>query len=132
MRELVTFGLVGIAATLWHYLVALGLIKLFAVDSYLANLVAWASAVAISYFGHGLLTFRTPLTKASSIKFAVVAVAAMGSSQLLFYLLKNYSWLPVEWQLMLVVAIIPVFSYLANKFWVFSAKNHASPASSEP
>ena len=57
------FFVVGILATATHYLVAM--LWLGWVSVWLANLLGYLAAVAVSYFGHQRITFRVPVAEVS-------------------------------------------------------------------
>lgn len=48
LRQLAVFGLVGLTATLTHYLVALGAHEIFGFNLYAANLAGYACAAGVS------------------------------------------------------------------------------------
>ena len=52
------FIVVGCAASLTHWVVAVGLVSLAGVTPLLANLVGWLIAFLVSFSGHYRLTFR--------------------------------------------------------------------------
>lgn len=57
-RETIFFALVGVAASVCHFLVATVLIEAFSVAVWLGNIVAFLCAFPISLAGHSTLTFR--------------------------------------------------------------------------
>lgn len=119
MRELVVFGIVGVGATLTHYTSALVFVELFAVNLFLANFWAFCIAVSVSYIGHSKLTFRKPMHRAGAIKFGVVSISALGLSQLVLAGLTWLALLDYKLNMLVTVGVIPVYSYILNKFWVY-------------
>lgn len=119
MRELVVFACVGIAATATHYSVAILLVELLGVSVLSANVVGYCGAVSVSYFGHSMLTFRVPSSKARLIRYLVVSLSALILSQLLLAFLTAKQWFHYKINMGVVVTTVPVVSYLLSKFWVY-------------
>jgi putative flippase GtrA len=71
LRQLMVFGFIGVLATVIHYLVALASHEHLQINMYIANLLGYACAVALSYIGHGKLTFRVALSRQVFQRFIV-------------------------------------------------------------
>lgn len=119
MRELVVFGAVGIVATIVHYLCAILAIELLGLAVLHANVLAYGVAVGISFWGHSLLTFRSPMTRERLLKFVVVSLSALVLSQFLLWLLTTGSALGHRVNMIAVVCLVPFYTYVLNRFWVF-------------
>lgn len=119
LRQLVVFGLVGIAATVTHYLIALGSHEGMGFSLYVANLAGYVCAVGVSYFGHGLLTFRVRLTPGVLGRFIVVSITTFLASEVILAGLQTGLKLPHRVSLAVVVLTIPLISFLLNKLWVY-------------
>lgn len=121
MRELVVFGIVGVLATLVHYVSALLFVEGVGLAELTANFLAYCLAVGVSYFGHAIFTFRAPVSKKGFLKFIVVSLTALALSQALLYTLGRLGWFGFRINMLVVVCSIPVFSFVMNKFWVYRA-----------
>lgn len=119
LRQLLVFGMVGVVATITHYLVALACHELLDVNLYGANLAGYGTAVAVSYVGHGRLTFQTELNQSVLQRFLVVSLAAFFASEGLLAALEAGLQLPHRVSLAVVVMIIPAISFVLNKLWVY-------------
>jgi len=119
VRQLFFFGIVGISATLTHYFVALLSHDFLGVSLYIANLLGYCSAVAISYFGHSKLTFSRELNWLVFTRFVVVSVCTFGLSELILWGLESQIKLHHALSLAVVVCTIPVITFLLSKLWVF-------------
>lgn len=119
LRQLFCFGVVGVAATLTHYLIALSAHELAGISVYVANLLGYITAMAVSYFGHGLLTFRVTLTRVTLQRFVVASVSTFLFSEALLWALESGTTLSSRVTLSIVVVSVPVVSFLLNKFWVY-------------
>lgn len=118
-RQLVVFGLVGVVATITHYLVALGCHEGLGISLYVANLAGYSSAVTVSYFGHGKFTFQAVLNRSVLQRFLVVSVSTFFASEGLLAVLQAGLNLPHRVSLAVVVLTIPVVTFLLNKLWVY-------------
>ncbi|MBN1378408.1 MAG: GtrA family protein [Gammaproteobacteria bacterium] len=119
LRQLFVFGLVGITATVTHYLVALFCHEGLKINLYVCNLIGYSSAVAVSFFGHGRYTFQITLSQDIFRRFVVVSVATFLASEGMLAALENSMQLSHRISLAVVVLTIPVITFLLNKMWVF-------------
>ncbi len=119
MRQLIVFGCVGVAATLVHYCLALFLFSVLGVNILFANLLAYITAVGVSFFGHAFLTFKVPASKGNLVRFVTVSISAFLGSQGVLALLELWGRAPPELNLVFVVVIVPMISFFLNKAWVY-------------
>jgi len=119
VREIAVFGAVGVAATLTHYICAVSAVELFGWSALVANVFAYCVAVGVSFFGHSLLTFRASLNQGRFVKFVVVSLSALAVSQGLLWWLTYTGYFGHRINMLAVVATVPIYSYLLNKFWVY-------------
>lgn len=122
LRQLATFGLVGIAATAVHYFTALAVS--FVLPLAYANPFGFLAAFGVSYIGHLRLTFRIDDQESNHgprlMKFFAVAFAGFLVGQgALLGMLSRFPMLPEWLVLMLAVGIVPVTTFLVSRFWVF-------------
>ncbi|WP_419307932.1 GtrA family protein [Chromohalobacter israelensis] len=111
------FGLVGIAATGVHLLVAGVLLGTWpSMSEFLANVVAFLAAFQVSLMGHRRVTFRR---RGRAKRFFLVALAGFVlNNGVLGTLLATT---PVQGFLAVAIATltVPVLTYLASRFWAF-------------
>jgi putative flippase GtrA len=121
--QLLRFVLVGVAATCTHYVVAL--ISASAFNLYAANLLGYATAVAISYFGHQRYSFRLApgavSHRAQLPRFVLVSLSGLALSYLILALMKSLVGAPDWLSLAAAVGLVAVYTFLANKYCVFRA-----------
>jgi len=119
LGEWFRFGIVGIAATL-TYVVASLIARNAGLDIYYANLAGYLSSVAISYFGHALVTFRSSQSHHVQIpKFLTISLLTYGLTNLIVYVvvdLFGYSFLHAS---LAVACAIPPVTWILGRFWVF-------------
>ncbi len=123
IRQVITFGFVGVAATATHYVVALLLTDFTTVGVLLANIFGYCAAVSISIFGHSAFTYRKKITATVVRRFVVVSLSALAASEAVLYILVSCFDVHHRIALAVVVAIIPVVSFFLNKFWVYAASH---------
>jgi putative flippase GtrA len=119
IRQLIVFGLVGVVATVTHYLVALFCHESLIINLYVSNLLGYCSAVAVSYFGHGRYTFQVTLNQHIFRRFVVVSISAFLASEGILAALENALQFPHRISLAVVVLTIPFITFLLSKIWVF-------------
>src|SRR5262245_48494770 len=119
LRQLVIFGLVGVTATVTHYTIALACHEVMGINLHVANLIGYSCAVAVSYFGHGMFTFRVKLNRRVLHRFIVVSITTFSASAGILAGLEELLDLPHRLSLAVVVLTIPLISFLLNKLWVY-------------
>ena len=121
--QAIRFGAVGGVATLSHVLIAIFAELALQLDPQMANFVGFLTAVLVSYFGHAGYTFQSgPGSSKQFLRFALVAAAGYAASSLTVALVTQYLGLPFALAMALVVAVVPVASFLAMRFWVFQSE----------
>lgn len=111
--------MVGALATAVHYIVALCLVMFSETGVLLANFTAYCVAVAVSYIGHTRITFGAAVNRNNFIRFLAVSLSALGLSQLVLFVMQRADILSYQFNLVLGVGVIPLYSFLCNKFWVY-------------
>lgn len=119
IKQLMKFGIVGLAATGLHLLIAF--ILLYAgVNVYLANLCAFLGAFVLSYIGHNYWTFAMtswhPSTLAKS--FLLASMGFLANNILLTFLLK-IALFNEAMALFFSLLLVPLLSYFGSRIWVF-------------
>lgn len=120
--QLLRFGLVGVSAASIHFGTVIILVQKFLLLPLVANVFGFLVSFQVSYWGHRLWTFRrtTIMHSATFPKLLLVQLLNLSLNELLFYvfLLMN---LPYPLALLIVLTILPVFTFLSSKLWVFKA-----------
>lgn len=119
LRQLTSFGVVGICATLTHVGVAWVLIELAMLNGFVANACGAAAAFPVSYLGNAKVTFasgRGLLDGAS--RYVVVTLVSLVLSSVILALAQAYG-LPTYAYVLLVVLVVPPTTFLLAKFWAF-------------
>ena len=120
VRQVATFGVVGVTATAVHVTVALIAHDHFGLSPLWANCVAYLTAVSVSYLGNAILTFRKPvLRKAQFGRFATISLAAFALNQGTVHLCVDIIGWPFHWALGLAAVIVPIFTFVLSKIWAF-------------
>ncbi|EKT4523094.1 GtrA family protein [Pseudomonas putida] len=110
------FILVGGIATIVHMSFATVALALVAdLSPFLANLIAFAVAFLVSFYGHRHLTF---LTRGNIRRFLVVAVAGFALNNLILYAILVLG-VPKLISIIIATACVPVMSYLVSSLWAF-------------
>ena len=117
--RLVRFSIVGGGATIVHMAVSLSLAGVFSFAAQIANLIAFLTAFCVSFLGHYFYTFKSQQAMSRVIpKFAIAAISGYAASALLLFLLR-YVDIAGQIKLILAAMVVPIVSYLINRFWVF-------------
>ena len=118
--QLSRFGLVGVAATMVHFLVAVGL-NWLGMALLVANLIAFVFAFQVSYWGHSKWSFGGHgLSRSRSMfRFFTVSVVGFLINEALLFLLQANTDLAPEILLGIVLSVVAFLTFAASKFWAF-------------
>jgi putative flippase GtrA len=118
--RLLRFGLVGIIATAMYSIVTLVAIEAFGVSPVPASAFGVAASIGISYFGHALYSFRVKGNHKTFLsRFLALATTSFVMSTGLMWLLSDVMHVPHRLAIAVVAVLVPGFSYICNRLWVF-------------
>lgn len=130
--QLLRFGTIGSFAALVHFSVVVTLVSLTLMHPLFANIIAFLIAFQVSYFGHKYWTFDDIAQKAKTawLKFFTVAVLSFLLNEFLFFILLTQTQLYYPIALLIVLMIVPPFTFILSKTWAFY-DNRQIPVSAE-
>jgi putative flippase GtrA len=118
--QLTRFIIVGSTAALVNFLGVWGLVAVFSLAPLLANLIAYIVASSVSYLGHYHWTFTSNRQhKTSVIRFYILLAINFCLNESLFALFLHGFHLDYRLALFVTLLIIPLFTFVASKFWVY-------------
>lgn len=119
--EILRFGVVGVAATLTHFLVLTLGVEELGLEPTLANGMAFCVALLVTFFGQSLWVFRghVGINAAILAKFGVSLLAGLAGNMAIMALCTRGLGLPYQVGFIAGLVIVPLASYVLNKFWVF-------------
>lgn len=127
VSQLLKFAGVGALATLLHVAVALTVSALFGLAPQVANACGFISAVALSYFGQGRLTFEQELKHSfHGPRFMATALTGLLVSSTVTEIVAVQYGAPFAMAMAIVAVAVPLTTYLLCKFWVFKPMNATS------
>jgi putative flippase GtrA len=119
--QLFRFGLVGVIAAMIHLAIVVLLVQMYSLLPLLANMFGFAIAFQVSYWGHRLWTFQESVAphRIAAPKLLLVQILSFAANETLFYILLALH-LPYPIALIIVLAVLPIFTFMASKLWVFA------------
>lgn len=119
--EVLRFAITGIAATLTHFTVLTLGVEAGGLGPVPANGLAFACAVCVTYLGQALWVFRVAGHSLVQVqKFLVSAGAGFAANIGLMALITGPLGLHYLAGFAAVTLLVPLGTFLANKFWVFT------------
>lgn len=115
---MIGFSVVGLLATAVHVVVASMLIAKAGRPAAFANGVAFCVATGVSYGLNSWLTFQRPFTRRTLYRFGAVALAGVALSMLISGTAERLG-LHYLIGIALVVASVPLLSFLAHRRWTY-------------
>lgn len=127
------FGVVGLAATVVHFLVAVVAVQLGVLAPQLANVLGFGVAFCVSFFGQWRWTFAqrgaAPVARALPL-YLLLSIGGFAANALAYaWLLANTSW-RYDVALAVVLAAVAALTFVASRAWVFKSRADASEARS--
>jgi len=113
------FGCVGVIAMAVHLAVVIALVPL-GLPPLWANVLAFAVAFQISYFGHRGWTFRSFGGRGAYGRMLVVSLASFALNEAMYACLLKFTPLDYRVSLTLVLVAVALFTFAGSRFWVFT------------
>ncbi|NSX56908.1 GtrA family protein [Parasulfitobacter algicola] len=115
------FLVIGFAATLTHVIIAISLEAWFDFLPQHANFGGYVSAIGLSYFGHGKITFRVVSKHTIHMpKFIFVSVVGLAIGSGLIKVLNEQNNVHFVYTMVIVGISVASTTFLLSKFWVFA------------
>jgi putative flippase GtrA len=119
VRQIASFGMVGICATLLHVAVASALIELAGMNGFLANGSGAVAAFCVSYLGNARMTFDSKRSLSNgAMRYVVVTLASLALTSAILALTQR-AGLSTFAYASIVVIVVPPTTFLLAKFWAF-------------
>lgn len=122
------YGIVGATAAVVHFTLAYIVFEKLLFNFFLSHFIGFIFGLFTAYFGHYFYSFKDDEDhKKRFPKFLVTALVALTLHQGGVYVLVKHFQLNYSKQVLpLLILTVPVFTFLLNKFWVFSVDDETS------
>ena len=120
-QQLFRFAVVGFAAAMVHWLVVIIMVQQYQLLPLVANIFGFLAAFQLSYWGHRRYTFSESkvLHRAALPKLLLLQIINFCINESLLYVFLSWA-LPVSIALFCVLAIMPLFTFIISKRFIFS------------
>lgn len=120
VRQLFRFGIVGLSAAFIHFSTVVILVQNFALPPLIANVFGFAVSFQLSYWGHRLWTFQdsSTLHRIALPRLLFVQLLNFAANEALFFVFLAMK-LPYMIALIIVLTVLPLFTFISSKLWVF-------------
>jgi len=119
MKRLLRFGLTGGLATAVHLGVALALVSGAGWALWPANVIAYLSALLVSYFGHALWVFGQRPLAGNFMRYLLVNSVSLLIISALSWLAEHFS-LDHRLAVVLIATSVPLSSYVLHSRYTFA------------
>lgn len=122
------YGIVGVIASVVHGLVSFMTVNYFDIYYLYAHSVGFVFGLFTAYFGHYFYSFRDGKNHRDRFpKFFIIAIIAFFIHETSAYILVDYTGFDYSTRVLpFLVMTVPIFTFLLNKFWVFSDPKDSS------
>ena len=123
LGQLIRFGLVGVLASVTHYLVVLTLVRIGWLPLG-ANFVGFIIAFQVSFFGHFRWSFKDSHQEMGRAmrRFAFVAILGFFVNECLLWVLLEWSQFPLHLSLAMVLITVAGITFVLSRIWAFSGR----------
>jgi putative flippase GtrA len=120
IKQLFRFGVVGLTAATVHFYIVVSIVETWDIVPLIANVFAFGISFQISYWGHRMWTFvgTTTLHREAFPKLVFIQALNFAANESLFYVFLAMD-LPYPVALAIVLTILPIFTFVSSKLWVF-------------
>lgn len=120
IKQLFRFGIVGLTAAAIHFGIVVWIVQTWAIAPLIANVFAFGISFQVSYWGHRRWTFEgtTTLHREAFPKLVFIQALNFAANESLFYIFLMFD-LPYPIALAIVLTILPIFTFVSSKLWVF-------------
>lgn len=127
IKQLSRFGIVGVIAATIHFSIVVFLVQQVQLQPLTANVFGFFISFQVSYWGHRTFTFsNTNVHHRSALpKLLLLQMFNFAANQSLYYMFLSMH-LPYQFALLLVLAILPLFTFVVSKLWIFRS-SYSSP-----
>lgn len=121
LAQIVRFGVVGLIAAGIHFTTVVSVVQLTGMKPLLANVFGFMVSFQMSYWGHRKWTFHETETlhREALPKLLCVQLINFAANESLFYVFLSLH-LPYPVALLIVLTVLPVFTFISSKWWVFN------------
>ncbi len=121
VREILRFGVVGIAATVVHYLVLSAGVEHAGADPVIMTAIAFLCAVGVTYAGQSIWVFRVRSHDATRmVRFGISVFGGLAGNVAIMGTTVNLLRLDYNIGFIAGLIMVPAATYLLNKKWVFA------------
>lgn len=126
--QYIKFGLIGVLATVVHIGLFITLIEWFQMWEILANLIAYCTAVVVSFLGNSLWTFKAQryarektvsVFRSQLIRFWITSLVGLLLNTIIIFVVIDIWQSPYYYAVALMVTLTPILIFVISKLWVF-------------
>ena len=123
-KQFSSFAIIGVIATLIHYIILVILVELFSVDAVSASAVGYCISGLINYYLNYRYTFASNESHKKTLpKFATVSITGLGLNVIILMLLTEQLALHYVFSQVIATIIVLLWNFIVNKMWTFGIKN---------
>ncbi|KAB2724300.1 GtrA family protein [Brucella anthropi] len=115
LYQMGSFGLIGLSATAIHAFM-FSLLVWGRYDPLISNFIAFCCAVPVSFYGNRYLTFKAD---GSFPKFATMSSISFAVNHANVWIVTDILALNWKYALPGMLIVIPAFSFIVSKLWVY-------------
>lgn len=119
------YGIVGVVASIVHGTISYMVVNHFNMYYLYAHSVGFIFGLFTAYFGHYFYSFKDNKNHSDRFpRFFIISLIAFFIHEISAYFLVDFSGIDYSTRVLpFLVVTVPIFTFLLNRFWVFSDGN---------
>ncbi|AUN95761.1 GtrA family protein [Pseudazoarcus pumilus] len=119
LQRIVTFGMVGVAATITHVGSATALVSLLEGALFSSNIIGYGLGFLVSFCGHYVFTFSRMRGWSDALwRFGLVSLAGLVANQAALLTFERLGF-AVFWNILFAALVVPPATFVASRWWAF-------------
>jgi putative flippase GtrA len=119
LGRLIRYGITGgLTASLYFGAVGAA-VEIFDIAPVPASVLGQVVTIVAAYYGHALFSFRVKPDRLYFLRFVFITLTAILLNIAVVWGLSVLLAVPYAFVIVLVAILVPLYSYLCNRFWVF-------------
>ena len=122
LLQVCRFGIVGVTAASVHYFIVIFLVQNYAFNPLIANIFGFICAFQLSYWGHQQWTFADSavIHREAMMKMLCLQLINFIINETLFSIFLVVG-IPYQLALVIVLAVLPLATFIISRQWVFKS-----------
>jgi putative flippase GtrA len=128
LGRLIRYGITGGLTACLYFGTVVAAVEIFNMGPLPASILGQIVTIVAAYYGHALFSFQVKPDRFYFARFVFITLTAILLNIAVVWGMSVLLAVPYGFAILLVAILVPLYSYLCNRFWVFFPGLNASLA----